>query len=183
MKMRLSSKKIMLGMLSVLIALAILLSMAPSAYAEGSGPTTLIPGLGHPSNETLMRMHNSEGNWLREMESMFTEANQLSVSFQDLITAESAENKVVTSLSDALITFDSEVTASRQIHTLAGANILNLVGWKANGDVRDRLAAGISLLDGRAGLKDANFRLSYAITTLKKSFVQWRNARIVKNTD
>ena len=180
MKMRMPSKKLLIGMLGVLIAVAILISIAPSAYAAGSGPTTLIPGLGHPSNETLMRMHNSEGTWLRDMESMFTDANQLSVSFQALITTLSSENKVVTSLSDALVTFDSEVTASRQIHTLAGANILNLVGWKANGDVRDRLAAGISLLDGRAGLKDANFRLSFAIATLKKSFVQWRNVRIVK---
>lgn len=178
MKLRLPSKKLIIGMLSILITAAILLSVVPSAYAEGTGPLTAIPGLGRPSNETLMRMHSKEGSWLRDMESLFTKSNQLSGAFQSLIDAEAKEGKNVTILTDALTTFDSEVTASREIHTLAGANILNLVGWKANGDVRDRLAAGISLLDGRAGLRDANFRLTTAIENLSKGFAKWRTARI-----
>ncbi len=178
MNMRLTSKIWTIGMLSVLIAVAVLLCLAPSASAEGSGPTTVIPGLGRPSNDTLIRMHNSEAGWLRDMESTFTEAGKLSSTFQGMIDALAGDNKDVTSLKSALVTFDSEVIASRAIHTRAGADILNLVGWKANGDVRDRLAAGISLLDGRAGLKDVNFRLSFAIEVLNKAFVKWRAARI-----
>jgi hypothetical protein len=156
----------MIRTMSVLIAIAVLLTAVPAVSAESSGPLTPIPGLGRLPND---------------LQSLFVEANTLSGTFQTLIDAETKGKKNVVDLQDALVTFNSEVTASKEIHILAGNTIFSLVGWKATGDVRDRLAAGASLLDGRTVLKDAHFRLSNAIAILRKSFVLWRQARIRKS--
>jgi hypothetical protein len=181
MKMCLPSKKYFVGVLSILIVISILATVVPAAYAEGTGPLSPIVGLGRPSNDTLIRMHKLEGSWFNDQDALLKKANQLSVSFQALIDAESKAGKVVTSLQDAESVFDSEVIASTQIHAEAGAIIYSLVGWNGAGDVRDRAAAGQSLLDGRDKLKDANFRLTYAMDTLQKSFVSWRSHRINKD--
>ena len=181
MKMCLPSKNTMVRTMSVLITIAVLLAAVPAVSAESSGPLTPIPGLGRLPNETLVLMHKNEGTWYNDLQSLFVEANTLSGTFQTLIDAESKAKKNVLSLQDALVTFNSEVTASKEIHTLAGTTIFSLVGWKATGDVRDRLAAGASLLDGRTVLKDAHFRLSNAIEILRKSFVLWRADRIRKS--
>jgi hypothetical protein len=178
MKLRLPSKKFILSALSALIAVAILLTVAPAAYAEGDGPLTPIPGLGRVPNETLVRMHKTEISWYTDQEKLLKKANDLSVSFADLITWEETAKKNVTILQDALIVFNSELIACREIHNQAGVAIFNLIAFKANGDVWDRLVAGQSLLDGRDSLKDANFRLSQAMEDLRKSFVAWRHTRI-----
>ena len=95
-----------------------------------------------------------------------------------MIDAEKKKGKDVTILQTAFNVFDSELTASQEIHNLAGVVIFNLIGWKANGDVRDRQAAGQSLLEGRTTLNDANFRLTQAMSDLRKSFNKWRASRI-----
>ena len=181
MKKFLQSRMFIVGVLSILIALAVLVSAVPAAYAEGNGPLTQIPGLGRPSNDTLMRMHNKEIGWLKDQESMFFVANRLLKTFQAVIDAESKAGKDVTILVEAYAVFNSELEASRQINTQAGVTILNLTGWKASGDVRDRLAAGQSILDGRVQLKDASFRLTQAIADLRKGFSKWRATRIHNN--
>ena len=61
---------------------------------------------------------------------------------------------------------------------MAGASIFSLVGFKVNGDVRDRLAAGQLLLDGHASLKEAHVRLEVAMTALHHSYASWRHDRI-----
>jgi len=180
MKMSLPSTNIIIRAFSVLIVIAVLLTAVPAVYADGSGPLTPIPGLGRLPNSTLVLMHKNEGTWFNDLQSLFVEANTLSGTFQSLIDAETKRGKDVLDLKDALATFNSEITASKEIHALAGTNIYSLVGWKATGDVRDRLAAGASLLDGRSALKDAHFRLSDAIVILRKSFVLWR-ANIIRN--
>jgi len=180
MKMSLPSTNVIIRAMSVLIVIAVLLTAVPAVYAESSGPLTPIPGLGRLPNETLVLMHKNEGTWFNNLQSLFVEANTLSGTFQTLIDEGVKNGKDVLALKDALATFDSEVIASREIHTLAGTTIFSLVGWKATGDVRDRLAAGASLLDGRATLRDAHFRLSDAIVILRKSFVIWR-AGIIRN--
>jgi hypothetical protein len=177
MKVQFSSKNL-IRVVSILIAVAVMLSIVPAAYAEGEGPLTPIPGLGRLPNATLVLMHKKVGGWLIDQEALFADASSLSASFQTLIDAEAKAGKNVTSLQDALITFDSELITSREINTLAGITIFSLTGWKADGNVRERLAAGQSLLDGRVQLKDANFRLTNAMATLRKSFVLWRAARI-----
>jgi hypothetical protein len=178
MKNKKTLVKFIFGMITILITAAVLLTAVPSAYAEGTGPLSPIPGLGRLPNETLIRMHNIEGNWVREQASMFYTANDLSKTFQALINAEAKKGKNVTILKDALVVFDSELTAVQEIHNLAGVVVFNLVGWKANGDVRDRQAAGQSLLEGRTTLRDANFRMTNAMAILRKSFAKWRASRI-----
>ena len=158
MKIKIPSKKYIFGMLTILITIAVLFSTVPVAYAEGNGPLSPIPGLGRLPNETLIRMHNIEGNWVREQASLFRTANSLSKTFQTLITAEAKKGKNVTILQDAFNVFDTEVTASNEIHNLAGVVVFNLVGWKADGGVRDRQSAGQSLLEGRTTLRDANLK-------------------------
>ena len=181
MKMHLPSKKFFVGMLSVLAAIAILLTVVPAAYAEGSSPNSPIPGLGRQSNEVLIRMHKLEGGWFNDQDSLIKTADQLSGKFQTLIDAEAKAGKNVSMLQDALANFDSELAAGKEIHGLAGSQIFSLVGWKSTGDVRDRLAAGQSLLDGRAALVDANFRLTHAMPSLEKAFNLWRASRINGN--
>ena len=178
MNMRLPSKKSLTAIISAVIVVAVLAMVVPAVSAEGTGPLTPIPGLGRLSNLTLVHMHAMEGGWYNDQNALLQKGDKLDVTFQDLITTETKTGKDVSSLQDALATFNSEVTASKEIHILAGNTIFSLVGWKATGDVRDRLAAGASLLDGRTVLKDAHFRLSNAITILRKSFVLWRQARI-----
>ena len=178
MNMRLPSKKFFVGMLSVLAAIAILLTVVPAAYAEGSSPLSPIPGFGRIANEALVRMHKAEGGWFNDQDTLIKQAGQLSAKFQTLIDTESKSGKNVSMLQDALATFDAEVTAGTEIHAQAGNLIFSLVGWTSGGDVRDRLAAGQSLMDGRAALQDANFRLTRAMPALEKGFTAWRASRI-----
>ena len=81
-------------------------------------------------------------------------------------------------LQDALATFDGELAAGKEIHGQAGGIIYSLVGWHSTGEVKDRQAAGQSLLDGRAALQDANFRLTRAMPALERAFNMWRASRI-----
>jgi hypothetical protein len=178
MKLRLPSKKFVLSMFSALIAIAILLSVVPAVYAEGDDPLTPIPGLGRLPNATLISMHKKEGTWFNDQESLLKDANKLDLAFQSLITAEAKRGRDVSVLQEGLATFESEVAACREIHLNAGNIVFSLVGFKANGDVRDRLAAGQTLLDGRASLKDAHFRLTDAMNNLKKYYAIWRHTRI-----
>jgi hypothetical protein len=177
MKKYLPSQKFIVRTVSLLIALAVILAVVPAVYAEGTGPLTPIPGLGKLPNETLIRMHQKEAGWVYDQVDLFNQAKKLSGAFQDLIDAEAAQGKNVTILQDALAIYDSELTASYQIHTRATEVIFSLAGW-SNAGVRDRLAAGASLLDGRSFLKDANFRLTSAMAALRKGFVNWRASRI-----
>jgi hypothetical protein len=178
MKLHLPSKKFIVSSFSLIVAIAVLLTVVPAVYAEGEGPLTPIPGLGRLPNETLVRMHKQEISWYNDQDALLKKANTLSTTFADLITAEASEGKNVTILQAGLDTFNTEVTASREIHAVAGTAIFTLIGFKASGDVRDRLAAGQSLLDGRTSLKDSHFRLIKAMEDLRKSFVKWRHNRI-----
>ena len=180
MNMRLPSKKFFVGMISILAAIAILLTVVPTAYAESS-PDSAIPGLGRINNDTLIRMHKQEGGWYNDQDALLKEASQLSVNFQKVIDAEAKAKKNVSILQNALDTFDNELSASKEIHGQAGNIIYSLVGWRSTGDVKDRLAAGQSLLDGRAALQDANFRLTRAMPALEKGFNAWRASRIDPN--
>ena len=178
MKNNHASWKKIARLFSVIIALAILLTAVPTVYAEGDGPLTPIPGLGRVPNATLILMHRKVGGWLVDQETIFVQAGQLSANFQTLIHAQAKAGKDVTLLNIALANFDAEVAVAREINGTAGVTIYSLTGWKASGDVRDRLAAGQSLLDGREQVKDANFRLTNAMTILRKSLDWWRNARL-----
>ena len=180
MNMHLPSKKFFVGMFSILAAIAILFTIVPAAYAESS-PDTAIPGLGRIPNDALIRMHKQEGGWFNDQDALLKEANQLSANFQTVIDAEAKANKNVSLLQDALATFDAELSAGKDIHGQAGNIIFSLVGWRSTGDVKDRLAAGQSLLDGRAALQDANFRLTRAMPALERAFNMWRATRINSN--
>ena len=179
MKLHLPSKKFIVSSFSLLVAVAVLLTVVPAVYADGEGPLTPIPGLGRVPNETLVRMHKQEVGWYNDQEALFKNANTLSAAFAALITAEAKQGKNVAVLQGGLDTFKAEVAASREIHNVAGATIFTLIGFKASGDVRDRLVAGQSLLDGRDSLKEAHFRLIKAMADLRKSFAKWRHTRIV----
>lgn len=178
MKLRLPSKKFIVSSFSLIVAIAVLLTIVPAVSAEGEGPFTPIPGLGRLPNITLTRMHKLEISWYTDQEDLFKQANSLSTDFTDLITAESKAGKNVDILQTALDTFSAELTACREIHLAAGTAIFTSVGFRDSGDVKDRLAAGQSILNGRDGLKDANFRLSQAMYDLHKSFTKWRQSRI-----
>lgn len=178
MKLRLPSKKFLLSSFSILIAITILMSVVPAAYAEGNDPLTPIPGLGRISNNTLIHMHKKEGTWFNEQEAILRQADSLAKTFQQLIDAEAKQGKDVSILQAGLATFQSEVTTIREIHLVAGASIFSLVGFKVNGDVRDRLAAGQTLLSGHASLREAHVRLVIAMTDLRRSYAKWRSARI-----
>jgi len=179
MKLRLSLKKLIVSSLSLLMAIAVLLTIVPAVAAEGEGPFTAIPGLGRLPNATLVRMHKLEVSWYNDQSSLLKKADQLAATFTDLIKAESSANKDVTILQTALDTFNAEVAASREIHLVAGTAIFNGVAFNASGDlIKDRLVAGQSLLNGRDSLKDANFRLIKAMADLRKSFGKWRHDRV-----
>jgi hypothetical protein len=177
MKMKLPTKKFMLGVLSIMLAIALMAGVVP-ALAAGSDPVTPIPGLGRVPNNTLIDMHEKLGRWYTDQDALLREADGLEKTFAALIASEAKQGKVVTSLSDALAIFDAEIVACRAIHLTAGNSVFAITGFKVNGDVRDRLAAGQQLLDGHAGLKDAHFRLTLAMDDLQKSFVKWRQGRI-----
>ena len=175
MNMRLPSKKSLAGIISAVIVIAVLAMVVPAVSAEGTGPLTPIPGLGRLSNLTLVHMHTMESGWYNDQNALLQKADKLDVSFQALITTETKTGKDVSSLQDALATYENELTASKAIHAQAAVIIFGLAGWKGgNGDVKDRLAAGQSLLDGRDALADANFRLNNGMKVLEKSFVTYR---------
>jgi hypothetical protein len=178
MKLCLPSKKFIISSFSVLVAIAVLLSVVPAVYAEGEDPFTPIPGLGRLPNITLTRMHKQEISWFTDQENLLREATTLSKTFADLINSEAKADKNVTILQDGLDTFNVELTASREIHNVAGTAIFTAIGFKSSGDVKDRLVAGQSILDGRDSLKEAHFRLIKAMADLEKSFVKWRHVRI-----
>jgi hypothetical protein len=178
MKLCLPSKKFIVSSFSVLVAIAVLLTVVPAVYAEGEGPLTPIPGLGRLPNITLTRMHKQEISWYTDQEALLKDANSLAKTFGDLITAESKAGKDVTILQSGLDTFNAEVTASREIHIVAGNAIFTAIGFNNAGDVRDRLVAGQSILDGRDSLKEAHFRLIKAMADLEKSFAKWRHYRV-----
>ncbi len=177
MKLKLPSKKFLLGVLSVVIAIAVFASVVP-ALAAGSDPVTNIPGLGRVNDMTLIKMHKKQGTWFNDQDALLKEADGLAKAFSTLIAAEAKRGKNVSLLNNGLATFEAEVAACRQIHLVAGASIFSITGFKMNGDVRDRLAAGQQLLDGYASLKDAHFRLDQAMSNLGKSFVNWRKLHI-----
>lgn len=178
MKLRIPTKKFLLNSLSILIAIAVLLTVVPAAYAEGDTPLSPIPGLGRLPNNTLILMHKKEGGWYGDQEALLKQADKLAAAFQQLIDAESKQGKNVSILQDGLATFESEVAASREIHLVAGGLIYSLVGFKVNGDVRDRLAAGQQLLDGHASLKEAHVRLTMAMIALNHRYADWRHTRV-----
>jgi hypothetical protein len=178
MKLRLSSKKFIVSSFSLIVVIAILLTVVPAVSAEGEGPLTPIPGLGRVPNVTLARMHKLEISWYNDQTALIKKADQLGVKFAELIKSEASEGKDVTILQTALDTFTAEVAATREIHAVAATAIFTAVGFKADGGVKDRLVAGQSLLDGRDSLKEANFRLIQAMADLRKGFVKWRHYRV-----
>jgi len=178
MKLYLPSKKFIVGALSLLVALAVLLTAVPTVSAEGEGPLTPIPGLGRVPNATLVKMHKQEISWYNDQTALLRKADALAAAFEELIASEAAEGKDMTILQTALDTFYGEVAACREIHAVSGTAIFTLVGFRESGDVYNRLAAGQSILDGRESLKDMHFRLIKAMADLRKSFSKWRHSRV-----
>jgi len=178
MKLPKPSKQFIFSSFSLLVALALLLAVIPTASvaAGDEGPLSPIPGMGRPNNATLIRMHKQIAGWYGDQEALIKKAERLSVVYQDLITANQKQQHVDI-LIGGLATFNAELEAVRQIHLVAGASIYSLAGFKSNGDVKDRLAAGQQLQDGLASLRDANHRLTIAMHDLRKSFVEFRRAR------
>lgn len=178
MKLSPISRKVNIGFWGAVIAALVLVVAATVAYADSTGPLTAIPGLGRLPNETLIRMHKKEVSWYNDQAALFVQANQLSASFQKLIDAETKKKKDVTYLQQALADFNTEITDSQAVHTQSGAIILSLSAWMVDGSVRDRMAAGQSLLDGRSSLNDVKVRLTHGMDVLNKSFDKWRGLRI-----
>jgi hypothetical protein len=178
MKLSLPSKKLIVSAFSVLMVIAILLTVVPAVSAEGEGPLSPIPGLGRLPNVTLVRMHKQEASWFNDQEALFKKANLLASKYAALITEVTKSGANPAILQEGLDTFNAEIAASREIHATAGAAIFSLPAFKVNGDVRDRIAAGQSLLDGRDALKDAHFRLIKAMVDLRKNFAKWRHDRV-----
>ena len=116
MKLRLPPKKFILSSFSILIAIAVLLTVVPAVYAEGSGPLSPIPGLGRISNNTLILMHKKEGNWFNEQEALLKQADSLAKTFQELIDAEAKQGKDVSTLQNGLAAFEAELVPCREIH-------------------------------------------------------------------
>ena len=102
MKLRYPSRKFIFSSLSILIAIAILLTVVPAAYAEGDTPLSPIPGFGRPNNNTLIRMHKQEGSWYVEQENLIKQADTLSANFQTLIDAQKKAGKDVSTLESGL---------------------------------------------------------------------------------
>jgi hypothetical protein len=178
MKLHLPSKKFIVSSFSLLVAIAVLLTVVPAVSAEGEGPLTPIPGLGRLPNATIVRMHKLEIGWYNDQTALIKKADQLGVKFAALIKSESSEGKDVTILQTALDTFTAEVAATREIHAVAATAIFTAVGYRVDGNVKDRIVAGQSLLDGRDSLKEANFRLNQAMADLEKGFIKWRHYRV-----
>jgi hypothetical protein len=178
MKMRLPSKKFIIGMLSIMIVIAVLFTVAPAVSAEGFSPDSPIPGLGRLPDATLMHMHVTERGWYTDQDSLIQKANALAKTFQTLIDAETKAGKDVADLQDALANYNNELIAAAQIHANAANIIFDLAAWKGNGDIYDRMLAGQSLQDGRATIQDANFRLTNGMFILQKSFTLWRAQHI-----
>jgi hypothetical protein len=178
MKLHLPSKKFIVSSFSLLVAIAVLLTVVSAVYAEGEGPLTPIPGLGRVPNETLVRMHKQEVAWYNDQEALFKMANTVSAKLGDLIAREASAKKDVSIMQACLDTFNGELTSSREIHAVAGTAIFTLVGFRASGDVYNRLPAGQSILDGRESLREANFRMIDAMNVARKCFDKWRHDRI-----
>jgi hypothetical protein len=178
MKLKLPSRKFIVGILSVFIALAVAWTLIPTASvsAGDEGPLTPIPGLGRPSNLVLIRMHKQLGGWYNDQDALIKKADQLAQRYDELVTASAAQQHADI-LQEGLGTFKAEVEAVRQIHLVAAGSIYSLTGFKSNGDVRDRLAAGIQIQDGLASLREANHRLDEAMRQLRKNFAQYLHAR------
>jgi hypothetical protein len=176
MKLGLPSQKFIFRAFSLLVALALMLSIVPSVAAGDEGPLTPIPGLGRIPNATLIRMHKQLGGWYSDQEDLLKQTAAIASKYQSLIDA-SAGKQHIEILQEGLATFNAEVAACREIHLVAGASIYSLTGFKSNGDVRDRLAAGVQLIDGLASLREANHRLETAMKNLHKNFAEYRHAR------
>ena len=173
-KIEFPANKIIAGIFSLLVVLAVLMSVVP-AFAEGSGPMTVIPGLGRISNPTLTRMHQSEIGWFNDQAALFQEADQLTATFQSLIDAQDKKKHDTTVLKVALNDYENKLVSARLAQTGGASIIFSLDGFKVDGSVRDPLAAGQTVLDGRVALNDVRVRLNSAMDTLSTSFKKWRN--------
>jgi hypothetical protein len=171
-------KKWIAGMLLGLsvATLAVMGALAGPAQTQAFAitRTPLRPLAGDALKAALSNFFKREQNFLTLQANYLKEANDVSVTAQNLITAAKSEGKDTVTLETALAQYETDIAQAKSANTSAASLIIVHDGFDGGGKVTDSQAAYQTDLNTRLSLRKAHDLVVQAVTALRQSVAAWR---------
>ena len=126
-----------------------------------------------PVEEALTRAYKAEQQWLNNQQQAINKAE-----VQQVIDKAAAAGLDVTALQNALAVFNSSMADVKAGHQTA-ANILAAHnGFDNDGNVTDRQAARVTVLDAKQALWRAHVTMTQAVSDLYRAVKEWKQVTL-----
>ena len=131
-----------------------------------------------PVEEALTRAYKAEQQWLNNQQQAINKADQPAAEVQQVIDKAAAAGLDVTALQNALAVFNSSMADVKAGHQTA-ANILAAHnGFDNDGNVIDRQAARVTVLDAKQALWRAHVTMTQAVSDLYRAVKEWKQVTL-----
>ncbi len=133
------------------------------------------------ADEALTRAYKAEQQWLNSQQQAIQKADQAAVQVQQVMDKALEAGLDVTALQNALGQFNSAISTVKTGHQSAAEQLSIHAGFDADGNVIDRQAARITVLDAKQALWKAHVSLSQAVRDLYRAVSEWKQATLPRN--
>lgn len=156
------------------VSLLVIASLLVSGLSMAIPSNAMALKSADPVEEALTRAYQAEQQWLNNQQQAINKADQAAVEVQQVIDKAIEAGLDVTMLQNALAAFNSSMAVVKSEHQTA-ANILAAHnGFDIDGNVTDRQAARITVLDTKQALWRAHVTMTQAVSDLYRAVKEWR---------
>jgi ABC-type transporter Mla subunit MlaD len=167
------ARKLMLGLLSGILALGAALSVAAPTYAaEGTPPATA----GEREYRRLERLYERLQRGLEAQAGHLDRADEIAGKVQEFIDKAKGEGKDTSALEAALASATAKVADAQAKHDSAAATLAAHAGFDDDGQVTDAATARQTLESAGRNLRDAHRLLTDARIELRRAIQDFRQA-------
>lgn len=144
--------------------------------ASGLAVIPTIPVLAQEGiDQALSKAFSAEQTWLSKQQTAIDKCGALSSKVQELINTAAAQGLDVSSLEDALATFQNSMSSVYSEHQNAANIISGHNGFDASGNISDRQSARETVMNTRRALGNAHMTMTQASWALRDALNAWKN--------
>jgi hypothetical protein len=158
--------------LSMLVIASLLVSGLFMAFPSN----VLAKGLQGPIDDALTQAFKAEGKWLTDQQQAINKADQAATQVQQLIDKGAKAGLDVTILQNALATFNNSMVNVKSGYQSATDTLANHNGFDNDGNVTDRQAARVTVLDAKQSLWKTHVSMTQAARDLSQAARDWKKA-------
>jgi len=160
------------------LSLLVLASLLVGGLSLALPANALALGASNTADEALTKAYQTEQKWLNEQQQAINKADQAAAQVQQVADKAAQAGLDVTALQNALATFNGALAEVKSGHQTASDLLAAHNGFDGEGNVTDRQAARVTVLDAKQALWKAHVSLSQAVRNLYQAVREWKQATL-----